>query len=299
MNTQESSVAETIAPVAMSPNAQMLAQLRTALKSPPIILSVLIIAVVVFMALFAPWLAQHDPLAIAPSRRFAMPGAEHWMGTDAYGRDVFARLVYGARVSLIVGAAAAAIALSLGLMIGVLAGYFRLADAIIMRVMDGIMAIPSILLAIALVSLTGGTLWTVLIAIIIPEIPRVVRLVRSVILNVREEPFVEAAQTLGSPVRRILWRHMIPSTLSPLVVQGTFIFAAAILTEATLSFLGAGLPTETPSWGNMMAEGRTYFQLHPRIVLIPGIALALTLLSVNLLGDVLRDLLDPRMKQRT
>lgn len=293
------SVQETIAPVAEAPNAQLRRQLRKSLSSPLVLLAILVLVSVLVMAIFAPWLSAHDPLAISPSRRFGMPGPEHLMGTDAYGRDVFARLVYGARVSLIVGAVATIVAVGVGLIIGVLAGYFRLLDAIIMRVMDGIMAIPSILLAIALVSLTGGTLWTVLVAIIVPEIPRVVRLVRSVILNVREEPFVEAAQTLGSPVRRILWRHMIPSTVSPLVVQGTFIFAAAILTEATLSFLGAGLPTEIPSWGNMMAEGRTYFQIHSRLVLIPGIALALTLLSVNLLGDVVRDLLDPKMKQRT
>jgi len=274
-------------------------QLLLALRSPLVAFSVLVLGTVIFMAVFAPWIAGHDPLEIAPSRRFGLPGEVHPLGTDLYGRDVLARLVNGARVSLIVGGIATAIALSCGLLIGVIAGYFRLADAIIMRVMDGIMAIPSILLAIALVSLTGGTLWTVLIAIIIPEIPRVVRLVRAVVLNVREEPYVEAARTLGSPVRRILWRHMIPSTISPLVVQGTFIFAAAILTEATLSFLGAGLPTEIPSWGNMMAEGRTYFQIHPRLVLFPGIALALTLLSVNLLGDVVRDLLDPKARQRT
>lgn len=281
-----------------APSAQLRRQLLGALTSPLVAFSALVLLIVCVMAIAAPWLSAHNPLEIAPSRRFAPPGEVHLLGTDLYGRDMFARLLYGARVSLIVGAVATAAALSVGLLIGVIAGYFRLADAIIMRVMDGIMAIPSILLAIALVSLTGGTLWTVLAAIIIPEIPRVVRLVRSVILNVREEPFVEAARTLGSPVRRILWRHMIPSTVSPLIVQGTFIFASAILTEATLSFLGAGLPTEIPSWGNMMSEGRTYFQLHPRLVLIPGIALALTLLSVNLMGDVVRDLLDPRAKQR-
>lgn len=292
------SAPQTAAPAATPPSAALRAQALRALKSPLVALSVLVLAVVVFLAVFAPWLSAHDPLAIAPARRFGLPGDVHLLGTDLYGRDVFARLAYGARVSLIVGGVATLCALSAGLLIGVIAGYFRLADAIIMRVMDGIMAIPSILLAIALVSLTGGTLWTVLVAIIIPEIPRVVRLVRAVILNVREEPFVEAAHTLGSPLRRILWRHMIPSTISPLVVQGTFIFASAILTEATLSFLGAGLPTEIPSWGNMMAEGRTYFQLHPRLVLFPGVALALTLLSVNLLGDVVRDLLDPRAKQR-
>src|SRR5690606_19409039 len=185
------------------------------------------------------------------------------------------------------------------LVIGVIAGYFRMLDSFIMGTMDGVMAIPSILLAIALISLTGASLMTVLVAITIPEIPRVVRLVRSVILNVRSEAYVEAAVTLGSPVRRILMRHMVPNTVAPLIVQGTFVFASAILTEATLSFLGAGLPTEIPSWGNMMADGRMYFQLQPGLVLYPGVVLALTLLSVNVLGDVLRDVLDPKMARRS
>ena len=187
----------------------------------------------------------------------------------------------------------------LGLLIGVVAGYFRTADAIIMRVMDGVMAIPSILLAIALVSLTGGSILTVLVAITIPEVPRVVRLVRSVILSVRTEPYVEAAVSLGTRVPTLLVRHMIPNTMAPLIVQGTYVFAAAILTEATLSFLGAGLPPEIPSWGNMMSEGRMYFQLLPGLILYPGLALAFTLLSVNVLGDVVRDVLDPKMVKKS
>jgi len=221
------------------------------------------------------------------------------LGTDAFGRDTYSRVLYGARVSLIVGLGAMLASIVLGLVIGVIAGYFRAADAIIMRIMDGIMAIPSILLAIALVSLTGGTLLTVLVAITVPEIPRVVRLVRGVILSVRSEPYVEAAVSLGTRLPRLLATHMVPNTVAPLIVQGTFIFASAILTEATLSFLGAGLPTEIPSWGNMMADGRTYFQLRPGLVLYPGVVLALTLLSVNILGDVLRDVLDPKIAKKT
>src|SRR5690606_30267849 len=168
-----------------------------------------------------------------------------------------------ARISLIVGIGATVMSLIAGLLIGVIAGYFRFADGLIMRVMDGIMAIPGIPLAIALVSLTGGSLITVLVAITTPEIPRAVRLVPGAILSVRAEPYVEAAVSLGTRVRTILWRHMIPNTVAPLIVQGTYIFAAAILTEATLSFLGAGLPPEIPSWGNMMSEGRMYFRLLP------------------------------------
>jgi len=288
-------------PAALSmPAAQTLAaQLAQALKSPPVLAAFVIFSVVVVLSVLAPVLGTMDPIAIDPGRRFAGVSAEHWLGTDAFGRDTYSRVLYGARVSLIVGLGAMLASILLGLVIGVIAGYFRAADAIIMRVMDGIMAIPSILLAIALVSLTGGTLATVLVAIIVPEVPRVVRLVRGVILNVRSEPYVEAAVSLGSPLHRLLLRHMVPNTLAPLIVQGTFIFASAILTEATLSFLGAGLPTEIPSWGNMMADGRMYFQLQPGLVLYPGVVLALTLLSVNVLGDVLRDVLDPKMARRS
>lgn len=274
-------------------------QLLLSLKSIPVLLAFVVLATVVVLAAFAPMLGTIDPIAINPGSRFSPISEAHWLGSDAYGRDLYSRLLYGARISLIVGLGAAAASIAAGLVIGVVAGYLKVLDAIIMRVMDGVMAIPSILLAIALVSLTGASLVTVLVAITVPEIPRVVRLVRSIILNVRSEAYVEAAVSLGTPTLRILTRHMVPNTIAPLIVQGTFIFASAILTEATLSFLGAGLPTEIPSWGNMMADGRMYFQLYPGLVLYPGIVLALTLLSVNILGDVLRDVLDPKMAKRT
>jgi len=277
----------------------LVAQIRQAFKSPPVFIAAAIFALVVVLSILAPVLGTSDPIAIDPSRRLSGVTADHWLGTDAFGRDTYSRVLYGARVSLIVGLGAMLASISLGLVIGVVAGYFRAMDAIIMRIMDGIMAIPSILLAIALVSLTGGTLVTVLVAITVPEIPRVVRLVRGVILSVRSEPYVEAAISLGTRLPRLLLRHMVPNTVAPLIVQGTFIFASAILTEATLSFLGAGLPTEIPSWGNMMADGRTYFQLQPGLVLYPGVVLALTLLSVNILGDVLRDALDPKIAKKT
>jgi peptide/nickel transport system permease protein len=247
---------------------------------------------------FAPFLGTTDPNLLNPGERLKLPSAEFWLGSDSFGRDVYSRIVYGARTSLIAGLGAAAISISLGLVIGLVAGYFRGADAIIMRAMDGLMAIPGILLAIALISLSGASLFTVLVAITIPEIPRVVRLVRSVILSVRSEPYVEAAISLGTPVPVILWRHMVPNTVAPLIVQGTYIFASAILTEAILSFLGAGLGTENSSWGNIMSEGRMYFQLRPSLILFPGILLSLTVLSVNLLGDAMRDALDPRMARK-
>ena len=268
------------------------------LKGGPVLISLFVLALVVFIAFFAPWLHTVDPTAINPSVRLKPISAEHWLGTDAYGRDVFSRVLYGARVSLVVGLGVAAFSMVIGLAIGVVAGYFRWIDGIVMRIMDGLMAIPGILLAIALVSLSGASLMTVMIAITVPEVPRVVRLVRSVILSVRNEPYVEAAVALGTPTFRLMLRHLVPNTMAPLVVQGTYVFASAILTEAILSFLGAGVPPETSSWGNIMAEGRAYFQLLPGLVLYPGILLSLTVLSVNVLGDAMRDALDPRMSRR-
>jgi peptide/nickel transport system permease protein len=274
------------------------AQLRHTLCSGPVLLALAVLAVVIVIALCAPILGTVDPVMINPTARLGRVSAEHWLGTDAFGRDTYSRILYGARISLIVGIGAALASTLVGMLIGVIAGYFRMADAIIMRVVDGIMAIPGILLAIALMSLTGSSLTTVLVAITIPQIPRVVRLVRGVILTVRNEPYVEAALSLGTRLPALLWRHMVPNTIAPLIVLGTYIFAAAVLTEATLSFLGVGLPPEIPSWGNMMAEGRMYFQLRPGLILFPGIFLALTLLSVNILGDAMRDALDPRMVRK-
>lgn len=273
----------------------LFAQLKNSLKSAPVLAAFLILIFIVFIAVFAPLLGTIDPIAINPAERLARISSAHWLGTDAFGRDTYSRVLYGARISLIVGVGATLLSIVSGLLIGVVVGYFHLVDAVVMRVMDGIMAIPSILLAIALVSLTGGSLTVVLVAITIPEIPRVVRLVRGVILSVRTEPYVEAAVSLGTRTPTLLFRHLVPNTMAPLIVQGSYIFAAAILIEATLSFLGAGLPPEIPSWGNMMSQGRMYFQLMPGLILYPGIFLALTLLSVNVLGDVLRDVLDPRM----
>lgn len=257
-----------------------------------------LLALMIIVALFAPYLFTLDPITFTPIDRLQSPNAAHWLGTDMYGRDIYSRTVYGTRISLIVGLAAAALSVAAGLLIGLLSGYVRILDAVLMRIMDGLMAIPPILLAIALVSLSGASLMTVTVAITIPEIPRVVRLVRSVVLSVREEPYVEAAISVGTPLPAILWRHVLLNTIPPLIVQATYVCASAMLTEAILSFLGAGTPPEIPSWGNMMAEGRLYFQIAPWIVLVPGLALALTVLAVNVLGDGLRDTLDPRIAKR-
>jgi peptide/nickel transport system permease protein len=258
-------------------------------------------AVVIAMALaslFAPFIGTGDPLALNPLQRLRAPSEANWFGTDQFGRDIWTRVVFGSRVSLIVGVSVATLSIVIGLLIGLSAGYLRWLDAIIMRVMDGLMAIPGVLLAIALVSLSGASMTTVIIAITVPEIPRVVRLVRSVVLSVREEPYVEAAISVGTRLPLILIRHVLPNSIPPLIVQATYICASAMLTEAILSFLGAGTPAEIPSWGNIMAEGRTFFPIAPRMVLIPGVALALTILAVNVLGDGLRDRLDPKLAKR-
>jgi peptide/nickel transport system permease protein len=257
------------------------------------------LAVAVFAAIAAPWLGTVDPQMIAPFNRLEAPGTEFWFGGDLVGRDVYSRTVYGARVSLAVGIGVAIFGIFFGLIIGLLSGFVRWVDQVLMRVMDGLMAIPSILLAVALISLTGASLKNVIIAISIAEVPRVARLVRSVVLSLKEQPYVDAAVTSGTPFLLILVRHVLPNTLAPLLIQGTYIFASAVLTEAILSFIGAGTPPSTPSWGNIIAEGRTVFSIAPHIVLFPGLALSFTVLGVNLLGDGLRDIFDPRFVSRT
>lgn len=257
-----------------------------------------LLLIMVFLAVFAPLLFTSDPIQMNPVERLKTPSLIHWFGTDMFGRDIYSRTVYGSRISLVVGLVAAVLSVILGLFIGLVAGYIRFLDAILMRIMDGLMAIPGILLAIALVSLSGASLITVTIAITIPEIPRVVRLVRSIVLSVREEPYVEAAIAAGTRLPLILSRHILPNTIPPLIVQATYVCGSAMLTEAILSFLGAGTPPEVPSWGNIMAEGRLYFQIAPWIIFFPGITLAVTVLAINVLGDGLRDTLDPRIAKQ-
>jgi peptide/nickel transport system permease protein len=257
-----------------------------------------ILFAIILIALFAPYLHTVDPTFIDTRVRLRPPSSGFWFGTDAFGRDVYSRVVYGTRISLIVGLVVAFVSILIGTIIGVVSGYLRWLDSVIMRVMDGLMAIPGILLAVSLISLSGSSIRTVIIAIAIPEIPRVVRLVRGVVLTVREEPYIEAAIGLGTPDYLILVRHIIPNTFAPLMVQATYTCAAAILLEAILSFLGAGISPEIPTWGNIIAEGRIYFQLLPHIIFFPGFMLSLTVLTVNLFGDGLRDILDPRLANR-
>jgi peptide/nickel transport system permease protein len=267
-------------------------------RHPTVVAGSALLLVMAAMALLAPWFGTVDPQAISPIRRLRWPSAEHWFGTDMLGRDVYSRVVYGARVSLVVGLGVAIFSSLCGLAIGLVTGFNRLADAIVMRIMDGLMSIPPVLLAIALMALTRASLGNVIFAITVSEVPRVTRLVRGVVLGLREQPFVEAAEAAGTGFLKTLRRHILPNTLAPLLVQGTYICASAMITEAVLSFIGAGTPPNIPSWGNIMAEGRALFQIAWYITLFPGVCLSLTVLAVNLIGDGLRDALDPRLARQ-
>ena len=268
--------------------ARELARRRT------VLIGLSILCIFALIAIFAGFLFTMDPAAIHPRLRLRPPSAANWLGADNLGRDVWSRLIYGSRVSLIVGAAVATISVIVGGAVGLIAGMARWIDSVSMRAMDGMMAVPSILFAIALIGGLGANIATICIAIAIPEIPRVARMVRSVVLVVREEAYVEAAISMGARLPALIVRHIVPSVLPPLTVQAAYIASSAILIEASLSFLGIGMPDEIPSWGNMMADARLYFQIRPGLMLFPGVCIALTVLGVNLLGDGLRDMLDPR-----
>jgi peptide/nickel transport system permease protein len=278
---------------------------RFARRNPTIVIGSALLLVMVFAALFAPVIAG-DPMHVNPVDRLKPPnfadffasGRTDRFGTDHLGRDVFARTVFGAQISLLVGIAVAFFSTMIGLALGLAAGYWRTLDMLVMRVMDALMAIPGILLAIALVALTRGSVPVVVFAITVPEIPRVVRLVRAVVLTVRERPFIDAAVSVGSRPPKVILRHILPNTLAPLIVQATYICASAILVEAGLSFLGAGVPPEIPTWGNMIAQSRLFLSRAPWTVFFPGACLAIVVLAINLVGDGLRDRLDPRLARR-
>ncbi|HEV8028276.1 MAG TPA: ABC transporter permease [Stellaceae bacterium] len=287
-----------LAPAEIAPIVQRHWLGETARRHPTVMIGVMLLLAMAAMALLAPYLGTVDPLAVAPVKRLRPPSELYWFGTDSYGRDVYSRTLYGARVSLTVGLSVAMFGTALGLAIGLVTGFVRRLDFVVMRVMDALMSVPPVLLAIALMALTKASLGNVVLAITITEVPRVARLVRSVVLSLREQPFVEAAVAAGTGFWRTLLRHILPNTIAPLLVQATYICAAAMITEAVLSFIGAGTSPEIPSWGNMMAEGRSYFQIKPYLVLFPGAFLSLTVLAVNLVGDGLRDALDPRLARR-
>ncbi len=267
-------------------------------RHPTIAVGGFLLGIMLFIAIFAPWLGTTDPTAIAPAKRIRDPSMQYWMGTDMLGRDIYSRVLYGARISLLVGFSVAVIGSVVGTVIGAIAGFSRALDSVIMRVMDGLMSIPPILLAIALMALTRASVQNVIIALAVPEFPRVARLIRGLVLSLREQPFVEGAIAAGTRLPRIILRHILPNTLAVLMVQATVICAGAMINEAILSFIGAGTPPTIPSWGNIMAEGRALWQIKPFIVFFPAIFLSVTVLSVNLVGDGLRDALDPRLAKR-
>lgn len=268
---------------------------RKLLRNRTVLFGLSILCILLLIAVFAGLPFTLDPADIHPRWRLRAPSAVNWLGTDHLGRDVWSRLIHGSRVSLIVGAAVALISVVVGSALGLVAGMVRWADGLLMRAMDGVMAIPAILVAIALIGGLGANIATICIAISIPEIPRVARMVRSVVLTIREEAYVEAAISMGTRLPALIVRHIIPNILAPMIVQATYIASSAILIEASLSFLGIGMPDEVPSWGNMMADARLYFQLKPGLMLFPGLCIALTVLGINRLGDGLRDTLDPRL----
>jgi peptide/nickel transport system permease protein len=296
MSATTLTIPSTAAPKSVSPTWR---RFRDAFRRhPTALIGGVILICMVAIAIFAPWLGTIDPQAVAPIKRLKPPSADSCFGTDMLGRDVYSRVVYGARVSLIVGLAVAMFSTILGIAIGLVTGYVRVLDAIVMRVMDGLMSIPSVLLAIALMALTKASVGNVIAAITLAEVPRVVRLVRSLVLTLREQPYVEAAIAAGTTLPRILMRHILPNIVAPLLVQGTYVCGSAMITEAILSFIGAGTPPNIPSWGNIMAEGRSLIQIAGYLILFPGICLSLTVLAVNLLGDGMRDALDPRLARR-
>lgn len=260
--------------------------------------SLVLLSAFAAVALLAPLIAG-DHGVLNAANRLKPPSAAHWLGTDHLGRDVFARTMVGSRSSLLVGATVALVSVSLGTLIGLYAGYFRFGERVIMGLMDALMAIPGVLLAIALGALLGAGLSTVIIAITVPEIPRVVRLVRGTVLALKDQPFIAASVSVGTPTYKILLRHILPNSVGVLTVQATYVCAAAIMTESVLSFLGVGIPPDIPSWGNVMAAGRQYFQLAPWIIGFPGAMLSLLVLTINIFGDSLRDGLDPRLAKRT
>lgn len=282
-------------PVQRGQTARFLRYLR---RHPSVAIGGGLLVLMALIAIAAPLLGTVDPTAIAPSRRTRIPSELYWFGTDMLGRDVYSRVIYGARVSLVVGFSVAVFASVVGLAIGLVAGFVRWSDGIIMRIIDGMMSIPPILLAIALMALTRGSIGNVILAITVAEIPRVARLIRGVVLSLREQPYVEAAVANGAGVGRIIFRHILPNTFAPMSVQATYICASAMIVEAILSFIGAGVPPSTPSWGNIMAEGRALWQIRPHIILFPAVFLSITVLAVNMLGDGLRDSLDPRIAKR-
>ena len=271
---------------------------RALLKNPNMLAGFVILSIISFFTIFAGSVDRYDPLKLEPLDRLLAPSLEHWFGTDNTGRDVYSRTIHGGRVSLMVGFSVAILTVCAGMVVGLISGYDRRADMVIQRFMDAIMSFPTLLLALALIAMLGSSITNVIIVITVVDTPRMVRIVRAQVLALREFQFVEAARSIGAPTWRILLLHVAPNTFAPVMVQATFVFATAILVEAGLSFLGLGIPPELPSWGNILALGRTYLQTAVWVAFFPGLILTITVLAINLVGDGLRDALDPKLARR-
>lgn len=270
---------------------------RALMRNKGALAGLIILVLLILAAIFAPVITTYDPIQISPRDRTLPPSRDHWMGTDAFGRDIYTRIVYGARVSLPVGLIAVSIAATAGAVLGLIAGYYgRLADGIIMRIIDIMLAFPNIMLALVIVAILGPSIRNVMIAVGIGEIPRYTRLIRGQVLSARELLYVEAARVVGVPTRKILFRHILPNVVGPVIVLGTLSVGAAILAAAGLSFLGLGAQPPRAEWGAMLADGRQFLRSHWWVATMPGLAIALTVLSINMFGDGLRDILDPRIR---
>ena len=287
---------------AIQPRSRWAAGVRNAqralLKNPNMLAGFVILSIISFFTIFAGSVDRYDPLKLEPLDRLLAPSMDHWFGTDNTGRDVYSRTIHGGRVSLLVGFTVALLTVCAGMVIGLISGYDRRADMVIQRFMDAIMSFPTLLLALALIAMLGSSITNVIIVITVVDTPRMVRIVRAQVLALREFQFVEAARSIGAPTWRILLLHVAPNTFAPVMVQATFVFATAILVEAGLSFLGLGIPPELPSWGNILALGRTYLQTAVWVAFFPGLILTITVLAINLVGDGLRDALDPKLARR-
>ena len=270
---------------------------RILFRNPLVAMGTIIIILVVFGAVFGPILSPYDPIRSDLMRRLLPPSLRNLCGTDAFGRDAFTRIVYGARSSLSLALIVVAVTSVLSAIIGIYATWFRKFDNFIMRIMDVMMSIPSLILAIALMAFLGGSQTNLIIAIALTQLPRSTRIVRSAAISIREREFVEAARAIGCSDARIMFRHILPNCLSPMVVNATFLFAQVILIESSLSFIGVGTPPPAPSWGNMLAEGREVMSVASWLTIVPGLAIMMVVLGLNLLGDGLRDILDPRIRQ--
>lgn len=293
MSDPDDAVVEAVdGPVAMGSTSSMKRKKRPNFR---IVFGGVLIVFVVFIAVFAPFLATHDPLELG-TQRLASPGRDHLFGTDQFGRDVFSRVMYGSRTSLVVGSATVILSTVLGTVIGLVSGYYRRVDGVIMRAMDAFMAFPSILLAIAIMAALGPNPRNVVIALTITYTPRTARVVRGKVLGVREEAYVESARAIGLGDIKILRSYILANVLAPLMVQATFILALAIIAEAGLSYIGAGTPPPTPSWGNILSDGRAVLSIAPWMTTFPGVFIMMSVLGLNILGDGLRDVLDPRLK---